>query len=360
MNEILLFSGIQGLVLSVALVSKRGFFSKKSNIHFLALIGCVSLYLLFQALLGSFGNFPKLYMSNYLFIYLFTPFYFFFTKKLINPASELLKKNWWVFVPAITYSLLLTPFLILPNENFLQVLPLMNLLLWADIVAIIINIYIILICFNDIRTFDHKKSMYYALNSFQGAMLLVNAFWLFAILEYVEMVNLPFTIEIEEVFYLMSALVFLFGYFIIAKSDAFETFQVSKSNRYEKVNFEDREIQLIGNRILSYLKDEEAFLETDFKLSHLESKLNVNRFKLSYTLNNHLNTSFKSLINKYRIEKFLELVESKEFDHFNMFGIANEAGFKSKSTFYKAFKDYKGVTPKEYFDLEMKTLSSVG
>ncbi|MEM6318074.1 MAG: helix-turn-helix domain-containing protein [Bacteroidota bacterium] len=53
-------------------------------------------------------------------------------------------------------------------------------------------------------------------------------------------------------------------------------------------------------------------------------------------------------INRYRVQEVqAKLVDSK-FDHYTILGIAQEAGFNAKSTFYTAFKKVTGMTPSAY------------
>ena len=49
-----------------------------------------------------------------------------------------------------------------------------------------------------------------------------------------------------------------------------------------------------------------------------------------------------------QIEKFKQLVQSSKFQQFSILGLASEAGFSSKSTFYAAFKKFEGMSPKQY------------
>jgi AraC-like DNA-binding protein len=66
-------------------------------------------------------------------------------------------------------------------------------------------------------------------------------------------------------------------------------------------------------------------------------------------LNEGVGMNFFEFVNYYRIKEFIELVESKKFKNFTFMAIASEAGFNSKSTFNKAFRDIMGKTPRQYF-----------
>ncbi len=360
MDKIILISGIHGLILGGVLSVKRNFFKKHSNIFFLMLVFDVSLYLIIQKGIGPFSDSPKLFLSSYLLVYFFTPLYFLYLSNFKTEGWQI-KKNWWVFLPALVYLALLFPYLLLPSAEVLSQSSQMDELLLADLLAIVVNIVMLVKCFRFKKSIEESPSKRHVFTAFQIIMLIVNVLWFIVLLSAVEVMPSSFQLGFNEVFLIMSGLIFLFGYYVMARGEVFDWNEVTNKNRYEKVNFDEKEIQSIGEQIVKCLRHEQPYLNPEFKLSDLEKQLSVDRFKLSYTLNNHLKMNFKKLVNTYRVERFLELMESKELQHFNIAGIAEESGFKSKSTFYKAFKEIKGLTPKEYFNsTEINSYSTPG
>jgi AraC-like DNA-binding protein len=63
-------------------------------------------------------------------------------------------------------------------------------------------------------------------------------------------------------------------------------------------------------------------------------------------LNEHLNKSFTDFINELRIEVSKEYLVTK--GNLTIESIGYESGFNSKSTFFKAFKKFTGITPLQY------------
>ncbi len=82
--------------------------------------------------------------------------------------------------------------------------------------------------------------------------------------------------------------------------------------------------------------------------------LKTNRTYLSKAIHEILNTTFNSLINKYRIESARKML-ADENQKLSIEGIAFSVGFSSKSTFNSAFKQFTGLTPSE---LRAKMLDS--
>ena len=58
--------------------------------------------------------------------------------------------------------------------------------------------------------------------------------------------------------------------------------------------------------------------------------------------------SFNNLINKYRVEYFLDLVKSKKYTNYSIDALAQEAGFNSRHHLYKPFKKFHGGTPSDF------------
>lgn len=99
------------------------------------------------------------------------------------------------------------------------------------------------------------------------------------------------------------------------------------------------------NRIMS---DEKPYLDPNITLVTLAKKVKLSREELSETLNKGLGLRFNDYINQYRITEFCELLKQGRNKHLSLVGIAYECGFNSKSTFNRAFKKAKNLSPSEF------------
>ncbi len=102
--------------------------------------------------------------------------------------------------------------------------------------------------------------------------------------------------------------------------------------------------ETLFNQIVSYLEDKKPYKDPDFNLNTLAKELNTNRTYISKTINTFSNKSFVEFINEYRVLEAKKLLYTK-IDQLTVEAIGYEAGFKSKSTFYRVFKSLTGVTP---------------
>ena len=102
------------------------------------------------------------------------------------------------------------------------------------------------------------------------------------------------------------------------------------------------------NEIKEKIKEQELFTNPKLDLRGLSEALDLKEKELSRLINECGKVNFYQFINEYRIEKFKQLVKSSNAHHFTLLGLATEAGFSSKSTFYDAFKKMEGMTPKQF------------
>jgi len=102
------------------------------------------------------------------------------------------------------------------------------------------------------------------------------------------------------------------------------------------------------NKIKEKIQEQELFTNPKLNLRSLSEAVGLKEKELSRLINECGKVNFYRFINEYRIEKFKQLVQSSNTRHFTLLGLATEAGFSSKSTFYAAFKKLEGMTPKQY------------
>jgi AraC-like DNA-binding protein len=107
------------------------------------------------------------------------------------------------------------------------------------------------------------------------------------------------------------------------------------------------DLQELAGRIELYLKETEAYTNPDITIIMLADGLNSPVERFSEAINKVLKKSFFDLINEKRVEK-AKLLLSKKLNEMTIEGIAYEAGFNSRASFYRAFKKYTSLTPSEY------------
>ena len=96
------------------------------------------------------------------------------------------------------------------------------------------------------------------------------------------------------------------------------------------------------------LDNKEIYTNHDLRITDVAKMLNTNRSYASRLLNDMFNTNFADLINRYRINKAVELIKSSVDDELSADDVATMSGFASVSSFYRSFKKETGLTPGDY------------
>lgn len=109
--------------------------------------------------------------------------------------------------------------------------------------------------------------------------------------------------------------------------------------------------------IKGVMNKSKSYLNYKFTISELAMEVGIQPYAISNAINTVAKMNYNDFINSYRIKAFTEKVVSKEYQNYTIEAIANECGFKSKSTFFTAFKKQTGLTPNQYLkkhDMELK------
>lgn len=101
------------------------------------------------------------------------------------------------------------------------------------------------------------------------------------------------------------------------------------------------------------MQKEQYYMESDLTLDKLAKLTSLSKYHISETLNHFVNKPFYTFINEYRIEhvKVKLKVLSEKNCSINILELAYEAGFNSKSSFNRYFKEITAHTPREYINL---------
>lgn len=149
------------------------------------------------------------------------------------------------------------------------------------------------------------------------------------------------TVTYFALFYILMAVFIL--YFVTKTLLAPELFR--SGSKYIRSLLSEEQRILYSEQIISVMETERIFLNKDLRLVDLAHKTNATEHQLSQVLSEHFGVNFFEFINSYRINTAKQLLLDSGFKHFTIDAIAEEVGFKSKSSFYEAFKKFVGLTP---------------
>ena len=98
----------------------------------------------------------------------------------------------------------------------------------------------------------------------------------------------------------------------------------------------------------SVMEAEKPWLDPGLTLESLASRCACAPAELSAALNRHLGMTFFEYVNRDRVREAQRLLTAPEEQRYSVDGLGLQAGFGSRSGFYKVFKAWTGQSPAEY------------
>jgi AraC-like DNA-binding protein len=94
-----------------------------------------------------------------------------------------------------------------------------------------------------------------------------------------------------------------------------------------------------------YYKSKTANIEEFSNIMGVSKEVMFNYIYFTYSM------SFDELINKTRVEYFVEIIKDAKFKNYTVEALALEVGFSSRQRFYQPFKKYHGGNPSDLIDI---------
>ena len=94
-----------------------------------------------------------------------------------------------------------------------------------------------------------------------------------------------------------------------------------------------------------YYKSKTADIEEFSNIMGVSKDVMFNYIYFTYSM------SFDELINKARVEYFVEIIKDAKFKNYTVEALALEVGFSSRQRFYQPFKKYHGGNPSDLIDI---------
>lgn len=183
--------------------------------------------------------------------------------------------------------------------------------------------------------------------------IIISVFALFGVFDMLWMVNSSpgFKILFHVFSFFAIWIVFWFGF---RQGEIF--FPVLPMNNWsktgEKMQSKDRMVTLKTN-LQEYLDTKKPFLNPELSLQDVATAVGVSQYVLSRFINKEFGVNFYTLINRYRIEHVLRLIELNK-STFNNDALLVASGFRSRTVFFNQFKKKTGCTPQEYIEKKEK------
>lgn len=109
------------------------------------------------------------------------------------------------------------------------------------------------------------------------------------------------------------------------------------------------------SKIVEIMEHSQEIYDPEFSIDVLARLCDEKTKVVSAQLNYSLSKNFNSLLNEYRVREMCRRLNDPESSSMTIEAIAQEVGYKSRSTYISAFKKYTGLTPSEYMRAIPKT-----
>ncbi|WP_154222794.1 helix-turn-helix domain-containing protein [Marinicella rhabdoformis] len=131
-----------------------------------------------------------------------------------------------------------------------------------------------------------------------------------------------------------------------SRSQLIETHALAKSaDELSSVS----DANLIADKVIRAIESEALLTQPNLKVSNLADYIDEQEYKVTRCITNTLNyRNFNHMVNKYRIDRALNMLKNPENSHLNIATIAFDCGYNSLGPFNRAFKQYTDKTPSQY------------
>ena len=193
------------------------------------------------------------------------------------------------------------------------------------------------------------KNLTWLRHTFIGGLVLTSFWVLTAILDFFSshvFVSLVYIVWIG-----LSILILWIGYSMIIRQGLLETALFAVAEKKQRTN-NNSELSAKTDdhyqRLLHLMNEEKLYTNPNLNMTLLAEHLTLSNGYVSQILNHKEGKNFFEFINEYRVKDVKAKMADPAFDHYTILAIAQDAGFKSKSTFNAVFKRITGKTPSQY------------
>lgn len=359
---------IQGILILIALQRIKDRNHSANRVLFFLILS-ISVILISRLSYGQlFFWQPKLAMIPDIIVFVFGPLVFLYVKALLTTPFTFKREYYLHFLLALVHLIILSRSFFIPNdvyitmyragEFYLRNYIILGTALIHSIVYLFMS-YRLLIQYQDEanKTFSFVQKVQY-LKYILGLMAICLVLWLASYLAAV-LTNRP-SLDFHTYNFLwigLSFVTYFLGYFAMTQP---EIFKVSvEHKKYQTFQLSQEKIDSLREQLDTLIKSEKIYLQSNLTIKDLAIALDDNIHTISQLINRHYKMNFFDFINTHRIEEFISRASSPDYRHLSFLGLAFEVGFTNKTSFNRAFKKLKGVSPREYLK-SVKRVSSKG
>jgi len=283
---------------------------------------------------------------------IYPPFLLFYARGI---TAQLETRKWAWFIPAAV--LYVAVFLA-------EVLELEAVFVFEGLFSYLFGILVFLLILKTLH--QHQKNVFKYFSSLEDrtlnwlrvlciVLILFNVFWLIEdVVKWLldDDFNMPLISQLATI-----VTVYWIGFSSLRQPEIFSLrkaqndtipIEVLEENLSAETTVLSSEEETLYDQLLNMMKQDQPYRNPDLSLRELAEELAVSDKALSKVVNVKTQSNFYHFVNGYRIEAFKKALHENPSSNLTLFGLAQNCGFRSKSTFYSAFKRIEGCTPSEF------------
>lgn len=101
-------------------------------------------------------------------------------------------------------------------------------------------------------------------------------------------------------------------------------------------------------RLEGKMQSEKLYLQADMGIEKLACLMNVRRHLLSHAINSIAGKNINQYLNEYRIKETIRIINAHKNKALYIEGLYEQVGFSSRTSFYRVFKQFTGLSPLEF------------
>ena len=328
---------------------------KHFNLFLVGIVGVLSLYGFKNQLYGvrySLTSTNESLFTPISFILALGPLIYFYIQSTVNPYFVWKKKYLWHFIPAILMAIYYSVLFPMPKSIKIDFMISPFEVLFSHSEQFITVTAGLMYMYFAHRSFLRRQkeqtfsaSLIGWIKRFLIGMSVLLVFWGSIILMNYWLYDFGITtVTYNPLWAMMGAILSWLGLEISLQPHLFYPPKPKNSSQ-------DKELQELAQykiQLESLMQEDKIYRDPSLNLSKLAKRLNTNAKYISLVLNNAIGKNFYEYVNEYRVEEVKTLLTKPENKNLTIEAIANQAGFKSKSSFNAAFKKQTGMTPRQY------------
>lgn len=358
---------VHGLVLSAVLcVNKKG--DRTAN-RLLSVLILVLVWHHLQSIsifLGFYQSFPHFFGADHGSLFLFGPLFYFYTRKVTDPAYIFRPIHLAHFLPFVIVTLY-DPVLLLGTEAKIDAINLwLNTMRYdnpelaskffvSNVLFLIEFVHVMIYVSFSIRLHRILKGAKSSLKQIHfhwlrkltlgfGVVLLISF-----LLQRVLYIVIHYYSYSFDYVYIVPMTVFIYAIGIVAMRQPEIYYGLvdvrGGRKKYESSSLSSSDIEAYGAALLRHMKQDRPYLKPNLKLADVAAHLSIHPNHLSQVINERFEQPFLTFINTYRIEVAKQILADPKATERTILQIAYEVGFNNKASFNAEFKKQTMTTP---------------